>query len=553
MGTYLPLIAQTQLSETFLFTCLGLAIAMLIWDTVEVGRNDAANLVNAVFGARILERRVAVWIAGIGVVLGATFSSKVIETARKGIFDPKMLTVENLENPLAAAFAIYTAVYIVDTVLLYSYSAFGMPVSTTACLVFELLGASFAIGLFGGPEPFEIVKWTKAGTVVSAIIMSIIISGAAGFMVQRAVRGAIRDKSTDLKTLLMHGGWIGGGMLAGLWFFLMIKGMKGIVGVKHFREWFRGSLGTLLGENPEHLKFYSDWVLFLLAWIAFGMVVHFVLVIRKEKAARLLFPVIAVVGMVCMGFAFGQNDLANSASPGLASWNLYQQSDKVQPVVEATELEINRWLLVGCGFLLLIGMASKNAQRVTRAEVNTGSMSHNVTLWAPKWCISLARLLIRLRGRQPTLAPPAMVTPLGKRMHYDPLRACVILTVSASVIATASSFGLPVSTTYVAFAAVVATGAADRILQRGDADLKLARTIWVVFSWFASALIAAIAAGCVCMLIYKAGVVGALIGVGANLAVRIVMKKRADIQEERTRQQARERAHPEEFAEPDAG
>ena len=63
-------------------------LGMLIWDCVEVGRNDAANLVNAVFGARVLKRRVAVIIAGIAVILGATFSSGVMETARKGIFDP---------------------------------------------------------------------------------------------------------------------------------------------------------------------------------------------------------------------------------------------------------------------------------------------------------------------------------------------------------------------------------------------------------------------------------------------------------------------------------
>jgi len=40
-------------------------VGMLFWDTVEVGRNDAANLVNAVFGARVLQRRVAIWIAGV--------------------------------------------------------------------------------------------------------------------------------------------------------------------------------------------------------------------------------------------------------------------------------------------------------------------------------------------------------------------------------------------------------------------------------------------------------------------------------------------------------
>ena len=34
----------------FFLVAGGLALVMLVWDTVEVGRNDAANLVNGVFG-----------------------------------------------------------------------------------------------------------------------------------------------------------------------------------------------------------------------------------------------------------------------------------------------------------------------------------------------------------------------------------------------------------------------------------------------------------------------------------------------------------------------
>jgi hypothetical protein len=134
-------------------------------------------------------------------------------------------------------------------------------------------------------------------------------------------------------------------------------------------------------------------------------------------------------------------------------------------------------------------------------------------------------------------------------MHYDAVRACVILSVSASVIATASSFGLPVSTTYVAFAAVIATGAADRIMQRGDADLKLGRTIWVVFSWFASAAIAAVAAGCVCRTVYHLGFWGMILAIAVNMGLRVILKKRADLQEKRVQEQARERMYPEEFTE----
>jgi phosphate/sulfate permease len=121
------------MNESFLLVIVVIGLFMLIWDCVEVGRNDAANLINAVFGARVLTRNTAILVAGGAVLLGATFASPVMETARKGIFNPALLTVE-------AAMVVYITAYIVDTVLLHTYSAFGMPVSTTASLVFELVG-----------------------------------------------------------------------------------------------------------------------------------------------------------------------------------------------------------------------------------------------------------------------------------------------------------------------------------------------------------------------------------------------------------------------------
>lgn len=132
-------------------------------------------------------------------------------------------------------------------------------------------------------------------------------------------------------------------------------------------------------------------------------------------------------------------------------------------------------------------------------------------------------------------------------MHYDALRACVMMSVSASVIATASSLGLPVSTTYVAFAAVVATGMADRIFQRGDAELKLARAIWVITSWILSALIAAGSAFLVAKIV-RTGVWGIIGCLAVNLIIRYFLKRRADAQAQRVEEEAYERAHPEEFA-----
>jgi phosphate/sulfate permease len=499
--------------ELFVTVCAFLGLAFLAWDCVEVGRNDAANIVNAVFGSRILRRRVAVAVAGVAVILGATLGAPVMETARKKIFDPTMLTLQ-------MAIIVYISVYLVDTVLLYAYSAFGMPVSTTACLVFELVGASIGVYTVSqGLDGFSIVDWGKVRTVVSAIFISILMSGIAAFLVQRVFRAAIRDNSQDRQTVLLHGPWIVGMMFAWLGWFIMLKGMKEVTLVQRLKE-------VTIDE-------YGAIPVLLFMWAACTLLVHLCLTLAGQRGTRYLFHVTALLGMLCMAFAFGQNDLANCASPGLSALWLWIHGD-----VSATKVEIPWWALLLCGVLIVLGMSTRHAQRVTRAEVNTGSQFDKVALYAPAWCRGLARCLLGFRPKGGDLAPPPALSTRGKKIHYDAVRASVIMSVSASVIALASSRGLPVSTTYVAFAAVIGTGLADRVMARGDADLKIGRAIWVIFSWFLAALIAMVATAVVARLVYHLEFVGLVVALALNLTVRFYAKRRSDAQEQRVHRQA---------------
>ena len=482
-------------------------LAMLIWDCVEVGRNDAANLVNAILGARALRRRVAVSIAAVAVILGASFSSPVMETARKGIFDPSVLTIQ-------MALAIYVSVYFVDTILLYGFSGFGMPVSTTACLVFELVGASLFLA---GAEN---VHWDKVGTVAAGIVVSIAISGIAAFMVMRVFRAAVREKSDDRETIMLHGPWICGALVSWLAWFMFFKGLKNIEFVKYVKS--------------ETFDVYGEAPVLLLMWAAFTLVTHLLLVLTHRGWYKHLFPVTAVLGMICMAFAFGQNDLANAASPGLAGFTLWQSGDAAGDLADiASKIEISVWALFGCGVLMALGMTTSYAQRVTRAEINTGSQYDHVTLYAPQWCKWLASVFLRTRSPKTALAPEPTLSEKGKKVHYDTLRASVITAVSASVIAFASGRGLPVSTTYVAFAAVLGSGLADRVFSRGNAETKIGRAIWVVSCWFIAPLIAIVATGCVARVVYHLSSAGLLICIAANLAARLFLKRRADRHERR--------------------
>ena len=522
----------------FLLMAVGFGLLMLVIDSFEVGRNDAANLTNAVFGARVMPRRRAAVIAGIAVILGATFSAPVMETARKGIFDPNAIAgleaveeggseagaaapegEEENRGDFAKLIAVYVSVYVVDIALLYCFSAFGMPVSTTACLVFELVGASLFLG------GFDVVSWAKVRTVIMGIIISILVSGIASFFLQRIVRAAIRNKSEDRETVLLHGPWIAGGMLTFLTWFLIFKGLKTVPLIKSLKA-------VTFEQATEIMGAYGEAFVLLIMWAVFTLIVHLALVFGGRIATSRLFHAMAVLGMICLAFAFGQNDLANAASPGLSALTLYQHSDTTTAI--ATGAEIPRYWLFGCGLLMALGMLTPYAQRVTRAAVNTGSQFDHVALYAPRWCRAVGRWMLALQPvKLRELAPPPSVTEGGKKIHFDTLRASVIMAVSASVIAFASGHGLPVSTTYVAFAAIVGSGAADRVFHRGDSDLKMGRAIWVVSCWFIAPIIAIVCTGLVALIIYNLGTPGLFVALMLSLAARFFIKRRADVHEKR--------------------
>ena len=152
----------------------------------------------------------------------------------------------------------------------------------------------------------------------------------------------------------------------------------------------------------------------------------------------------------------------------------------------------------------------------------------------------MARLLLRLPGRREALAPEPALSETGKKIHYDTLRASVITGVSASVIAFASGQGFPVSTTYVAFAAVLGTGMSDRVFARGDADLKLGRAIWVITCWFVAPVIAIVATGCVARVVCHLETVGLVVCLLLNLGVRFFFRRRADAHEQQYNKSADE-------------
>ena len=75
--------------EFYVFIIAVLFIAA-ISDLIVGVSNDAVNFLNSAIGSKVGSRRTIMITASLGVLAGTTFSSGIMEVARKGIFNPEL-------------------------------------------------------------------------------------------------------------------------------------------------------------------------------------------------------------------------------------------------------------------------------------------------------------------------------------------------------------------------------------------------------------------------------------------------------------------------------
>ena len=79
------------MEQFFLLILIFLAL-LAIFDLFVGVSNDAVNFLNSAIGSRIAPFKVIMIVASLGVLIGATFSSGMMEIARSGVFNPQMFT-----------------------------------------------------------------------------------------------------------------------------------------------------------------------------------------------------------------------------------------------------------------------------------------------------------------------------------------------------------------------------------------------------------------------------------------------------------------------------
>ncbi|MEM1321887.1 MAG: inorganic phosphate transporter [Bacteroidota bacterium] len=475
---------------------------MAVADLVVGVSNDAVNFLNSAIGSQVASRKVIMMVASIGIFVGATFSSGMMEVARKGIFNPEFFFFGEI-------MVIFIAVMLTDIILLDFFNTVGLPTSTTVSIVFELLGAAVIVSLIkilssdGNIASLgEYINSSQASKIIGGIFLSVGFAFLIGAMVQflsRLLFSFQYEKSKKIVGSI----WAGLAMTA-MSYFLIFKGLKGASFVPgDVVLWVKEEMWTFIGISA-----------------VFWLVVMQLLTMAKVN----VFKVIVLFGTFALAMAFAGNDLVNFIGvpiAGFQSYNAWLSSgqEAFTFTMESMQQKVPTpsYLLVIAGVIMIVTLwFSKKARSVTDTEVGLGRQDEGHERFNPN---RLARGLVRFTlsaGKMTSgLLPASLRHRIGKNFEqppvvekqenppaFDLVRAGVNLTTASVLIAIATSLKLPLSTTYVSFMVAMGTSLADRAWGRDSAVYRVAGVINVIGGWFATAIIAFTVAGLFALFIY---------------------------------------------------
>jgi len=489
-----------------LYLIMILALAFLAIADLVVGvSNDAVNFLNSAIGSKAISFRTIMIVASLGIAIGAIFSSGMMEVARKGIFHPG-------EFMFSEIMIIFMAVMITDILLLDFFNTVGMPTSTTVSIVFELLGASVAMSFIkiassGGDymDIYNYINTSKATEIIMGILLSVVIAFSVGAIVQYLSRILLSfDFRKKAKAL---GAIFGGFALTAITYFILIKGLKGATFVSEtVLEYIQNNTGTIIIGS-------------LVLWTFLSYIISVVL---KYDVYKL----IIIVGTFALALAFAGNDLVNFIGVPIAAWQSFEAwqasgipANEFSMTVLAEKVPTPTVLLFVAGMVMVLTLwFSKKARYVTQTEINLSREGESKERFQPNFLSrGIVRSAMMLSTVTTAILPKALqekidskfkkpTIPLSKDKTYempafDMVRASVNLMVAGVLISLATSYKLPLSTTYVTFMVAMGTSLADRAWGAESAVYRVAGVLNVIGGWFFTAIIAFISASVIVALI----------------------------------------------------
>lgn len=527
-----PLQPETEyiFMETIYLCIVIFLFVLAVFDLMVGVSNDAVNFLNSAIGAKAASFKTVLFIAGIGVFIGASLSNGMMDIARHGIYQPEHFY-------FAEIMCILLAVMLTDVVLLDVFNSMGMPTSTTVSMVFELLGGTFALALIKVHHSDtlglgDLINTDKALSVIMAIFVSVAIAFFFGMLVQWIAR--IVFTFNYKKKMKYSIGLFGGIAATAIIYFMLIKGLKdSSFMTSENKQWIQDNTMMLIG------CFFVFFTLLMqiLHWLKVNV-----------------FKVIVLLGTFALALAFAGNDLVNFIGVPLAGYSSFIDyttngttagPDGFLMTSLLGPAKTPWYFLIGAGIIMVYALCtSKKAHNVIKTSVDLSRQDEGEESFGST---PIARTLVRISmniangvtGIVPENAKKWINTRFRKDeaiiadgAAFDLVRASVNLVLAGLLIALGTSLKLPLSTTYVTFMVAMGSSLADRAWGRDSAVYRITGVLSVIGGWFLTAGAAFTICFFVAMIIHFGGTISiiALIGLAAFSLIRsqIIYKKKKE-------------------------
>jgi len=468
----------------------------------------------------------------------------MMEVARKGIFNPGEFMFDEI-------MFIFMAVMITDILLLDFFNSLGMPTSTTVSIVFELLGASVAMALIkisaDGGEFADIIIYintSKAVQIIFGILLSVVVAFSVGALVQWISRLLLSYHYE--KKAKWIGALFGSIALTAITYFILLKGIKGTS--------YAGQSFELLGG--ETIKSFLTNQIFLII-IASLTLWYFLSLFLIKKLKVNIYKVIIGVGTFALALAFAGNDLVNFIGVPIAAWMSYEAwvisgvpaPEFSMQVLDAKVPTPTLFLFIAGIIMVLTLWFSSKAKLVVKTSIDLSNQGEIKERFQPNWvsrgfvrfAMGISNVLSKILPKtlqnkiDAQFEKPIITLAKDKTLElpaFDMVRAAVNLMVAGVLISIATSYKLPLSTTYVTFMVAMGSSLADRAWGRESAVYRVAGVLNVIGGWFFTALVAFSAAGVIAYLIKLGGPEAiavllfiVLLNIGSNYISRVKKSK----------------------------
>lgn len=501
---------------------VGLLFVLAISDLLIGVSNDAVNFLNSAIGSKVAPLRVILIIASLGILIGATFSSGMMEVARKGIFNPGEFFFSDL-------MIIFLSVMLTDIILLDLFNTYGLPTSTTVSIVFELLGAAVGMAvvkLTNDPDGVHTlgtyINTSKALAIIAGILLSIIIAFTVGALVMFFTRVIFSFNYT--KTLKYYGSVWGGLAITAITYFMIVKGASGA-------SFMNDEVIEWLSNNTGRLMLYS--------FVGWSIMLQLLSMLFRINIPR----IIVLVGTFSLAMAFAGNDLVNFIGVPLAGFESYKAwaasgvaPDALPMTALSSKVQTPTLILLSAGIVMSLALwFSKKSRTVSKTEIGLAKQDQGEAemFESSSLARSFVRMSTNLSGFVNMLTPKRTARWIDTRFDtsqmkkpvkaddasFDLLRASINMVVSGILIAYGTSHKLPLSTTYVTFMVAMGTSLADRAWGRESAVYRITGVMIVIGGWFFTAIAAFSAAFLIAIFINWGG----LGAIGATALVVVYM------------------------------